>query len=134
MVRINEYGEREELFEDNGVGEIFILGERMYLKEYDPTSNYGALYSVDLFGKDKKNYEKGEFEYVDEKNKKIIYSTEENTVVMNDLDEVELVIPRSQFVFYDQEDTTIYFRDGLLFDNDKVQINSINIDGSNKKS
>lgn len=133
MVRINEYGEREELFEDNGVGEIFILGERMYLKEYDSTSKYGQLYSVNFFGNNKKNYEKGKFEYIDEKNKKIIYSTEKNIVVINNLYEVELVIPDSQFICYDQEDTTIYFQDRLLFGNDKIQINSITINGSNKK-
>ncbi len=132
MVRLNEYGEKEELFEDKGAAEIFILGERMYLKEYDMTADYGELYSVSFFGKDKKNYQKGKFEYVDEKNKKIIYSTEENTVVIDNLDEVELIIPHSKFIFYDQENTTIYFQDRVLSD-DKIQINSINIDGSNKK-
>lgn len=67
IVRINEHGEKEELFEDKGVGEIFILGDRMYLSECNPENYEQSLYSIDFRGQNRKNYGKGNFNYVDEK-------------------------------------------------------------------
>ncbi len=73
MVRINEHGEKEELFDDTGLGKIFILNDTMYLTD----ENSHQLYSVDLHGQNRKGYSYpyGSIIYVDEENSKIIYSS-----------------------------------------------------------
>ncbi len=132
MVKISEHGEKEELFEDTGVGEIFILNNRMYLKENDD-----QLYSVDFAGKNRKNYSKGNFKYVDEKNNKIIYSDlNNNIVIINSLDKEEFIIPNSEFILYDKENFIIYFCEQTNLrdnDNDTIALGAVNIDGSDKK-
>ncbi len=144
MMKINENGEKEELFEDKGVGKIFVLGDRMYLREIDfDSENQGTgvsrLYSVDFSGQNRKNYGTGEFNYADEKSNKIIYSTYDNIVVINDTGEEEFKIPDGRFLSFDKQDCIIYYekyhenRDNPDDKSGALQLWAINIDGSNNK-
>lgn len=65
IVRINAEGEKTELFEDRGYGNIYLAGERFFMtemvsREEDGVSyNVSSIYSVDMQGQNRVDYGEG---------------------------------------------------------------------------
>ena len=65
LVKVDENGNEEVLLKDKGSGDIFIVNDRIFLSYV--TDEYGSkrnIYSVDLNGKDKKEYSQGNMKYI----------------------------------------------------------------------
>jgi len=72
---ISDNGKIENVFEDNGFGQIYILDDRFYLETYN------KIYSVNMKGKEYIEFGKGMYIGCDEKNHKIYYKNGNNNMI-----------------------------------------------------
>ena len=130
MMRIDQSGNKEYLFDDEGCGEIFIYNDRMYLKSL--TSDYGyKCYSVDLKGNDKKDCADGLniLSDIDEQNGRLFFRN--GILNLNSGQAVKFDKEDASFCGYDPESRTAYFQ--YDFNAENVKINSLSYDGETSK-
>lgn len=76
---VNQEGEKTELFQDNGWGDIYLMGERLYMTECRKENLEWKfkIYSVDREGNDRIDYGIGEIRAVDEARNLLILEMQE---------------------------------------------------------
>lgn len=109
---ISQNGKIENVFEDNGFGNFYILDDRFFFTGYN-----NKLYSVDLKGNNYIEFCKGSFVGADEKNHKIYYKNERTNNALYSVDTTNLKITKLSaedlnVIFIDNEN--IYFSETLL--------------------
>lgn len=134
-------GSKKAVFSDNGIGNIYILNDRMYLQGLKDDNYY--IYSVDMIGNNKKDFGIGIIKAADENNNLIICertnSESEDLFTINTEtgEENNLISTKSSLTFLALNDNKIYYMDNNIeWDLERlgqIMICSLNLDGSDKK-
>lgn len=135
MMRIDDIGNKEALFDDVGSGAIFIYNGHMYLHTgeslYDSSS---SVYSVDLMGNDKKEHGEGFIHALDTKKGVLICKNPGSygVAIMDCKTGEKEIISNSSFLCYDYDKSVLYF----TFDDapeGTIKIGSVRYDETAKK-
>lgn len=137
MMCLNADGSKEIVFEDIGVGNIYVSNEKMFLQGID-VSGRTYIYSVDLDEKNKKIFSEGKIEAIDEKNNLLICMRGDaiynDTVLemftIDTLNEQQKII-KNNVRFEALDEDTIYYSDYEKIEG--IKLHSISTNGSNDK-
>jgi hypothetical protein len=127
LVRIDDYGVKEEPFDNNdGYGGIFIYHERMFLEDDR------GIFSVDLAGNDRIEYGEG-YIYAFDENKGVFINAPSSSyieVINCDTGGRKTISNGGYFLCYDYDNGVVYVEN---YYDDQIVIRSVNYDGTNEK-
>lgn len=125
LVKIDKNGEEQNVFTDNGSGELFITNDKIFFSSADDDySNSRYIYSVDLSGNNKKSYQVGIMKYI--VNNYLICQTQNDGNIFRintQNDEIEELISNANIIGL--VDNTIYYAKADSSKTGKLEIGSV---------
>ncbi len=138
MMRVDNEGNKEELFTDTGAGKIFIYNNRFYLQCSVLENEISEIYSVDFSGADRKDYGSGSIKTLDPYRGIIVCEEAtgdiriRNTSIINCRSRAKIATVAGKYLHYGESDGMLYFS----YHNtpaDQIRIGSVRADGYDEK-
>ena len=131
MMCLQNNGKRVKKFEISGYGNIYIYNNRMYLQSAGTVSYEPKIFSVDMNGKNRKDFGTGVIKGIDTKNGRLIYELEGKIMSLNCKNGSKKILS-SQGEFLELDNGVVYYYDDAGI-RDLVRIKSIRADGTKNK-
>ena len=129
MICLKSNGKKVKKFTTSGFGNIYIYKNRMYLQSADSTGYNPTIFSVDMNGKNRKNFGTGEIKGIDTKNGRLICVNQGKVISINCKNGSKTTLSTTgEFLALDNG--VVYYSNN---DSTKIRINSIRTNGTKRK-
>ena len=117
----------ENVFEDSGYGEFYILDDRFFFE------GYNKIYSVNMKGEEYRDFGKGIFIGCDEENHKIYYKNTNNNNLYVIETQTLRITKLGEYDVFLIEDNMIYFKDSATAKNGQIKISVLDLQKNETK-